>query len=299
MFEFNTREETPTQEKKITKSTECDLNGVGVYIAIPCHDFKLHLNTVMGLLELREGFMRFGVKGHFQTLGGSALIDKARADLVAHFLRESDADYLFFLDSDIGFKAHDVLRLITWLETNDDIDMVSAAYPAKTEVDPDGRYFINTDFDEKGYPIIDDNGLLKVNAMGLGFCAIRRRVLQGMVDAYPKLWAHAEEPQSSKPVTVTNLFIPFVDKNHAYWGEDMAFFIRAAAAGFDELRLDLNVDLQHVGRKVYTGNVNKALTSSVIELMRTRTQRDNPYLDAVEEMKNDETKEDYSSSAGC
>tara|TARA_R110000803_G_scaffold210147_3_gene281229 strand:+ start:5111 stop:5992 length:882 start_codon:yes stop_codon:yes gene_type:complete len=286
-FNFKIGDDTPTQEpeKKVTKSLEFDFKGKSVYIACPCHDFKLHLNTVIGLLELKESFVRYGINGAIQTLGGSALIDRARTDLVGHYLRSSEADYFFFLDSDVGFEASDFLRLMAWLD-DPEIDMVSGAYPSKVDAGPEGKYFINADMNEEGYPVINKDGLLRVNGMGLGFCMIKREVLVGMEKFYADQWFMGEEPATANPVKLINFFLPILDNKHTYWGEDLSFFIRAAAAGYSNLYVDMNIALQHVGRKVYTGNVAKALTDSVVQLKLNQVERDNPFADAIEEIKN-------------
>jgi hypothetical protein len=278
----NPKQET---EKKVTSQRQFDLKGLKLYIAIPCHDFKLHLDTVVGLLDLKEKMLQYGVIGHIQSLGGSALIDKARSDLIAHFLRDSDADYFMFIDSDVGFTGDHVLRLLSWLQ-DPDIDMVSGAYPAKVDQGPTGKFFVNADFNEEGFPIVDGRGLLKVNAMGLGFCIIPRNVLVDMWDHYPELRFGTEEPQTSKPCEASDLFLPFIDSGGNYWGEDTAFFIRAAAAGFDNFYVDINIDLTHVGRKVYTGDVAKALTDSFVDIQRGGGDRHNPFSNAVKEIDN-------------
>jgi hypothetical protein len=58
--------------------------------------------------------------------GGDALITRARAELTASFLGETDATHLLFVDADIGFAPEQVFRLL-----NFDADVTAAAYPTK------------------------------------------------------------------------------------------------------------------------------------------------------------------------
>lgn len=153
------------------------------------------------------------------------LIAPARNALVRSFLEGTTDSKLLFVDSDINFEVRDVERL-----DNDDLPVVSGLYYGMNE---DGSTFpvahqlvagmyerIGT-FHSKDKPF-------RVDAVGMGFCLIRREVLVEMLHqkSDEPLWPFAEIVlPSGQPV-----------------GEDVAFCWRCPF----KISIDPRVKLGHI-----------------------------------------------------
>ena len=89
----------------------------GVMVATPCYGGQLTEAYLHGLLQLTTAATRKGIQVHLNTMGNESLITRARNTLVCQFL-DADAkeperfSHLLFIDSDIGFKAENAIRLI-------------------------------------------------------------------------------------------------------------------------------------------------------------------------------------------
>ena len=68
--------------------------------------------------------VRRGVNLGYLMKSGDSLITRARQSILTHFLSETKATHLLFVDSDIGFEPEQVFRLLDF-----DADVTAAAYP--------------------------------------------------------------------------------------------------------------------------------------------------------------------------
>lgn len=133
------------------------------------HDEKVDAAWVMCLLKLR---LHPDITDCIMVQGGPGNFDVARNKVAAHFLTSSAADYLLTVDTDMVFTPEDYEALRDW-----EVGVVSAVYfiaddpprPCFGRRNGDGR--IKTVQDWKG------QGRIEVDALGGGFCLIRRDVL--------------------------------------------------------------------------------------------------------------------------
>lgn len=146
-----------------------------------------------------------------EVLFNESLITRARNYVSDAFMR-SDCTHLLFLDSDIGFNAHDVMAMLT-LQTLDasqfgDIDhnpfdIIGAPYPKKTiswekivaaveqgraQEDPDELHkfvgdFVFNPLHGKDFPLGQPVEVLEI---GTGFMMIRRDTFERFNKAYPQ-----------------------------------------------------------------------------------------------------------------
>src|SRR6202167_581450 len=96
-------------------------------VGTPCFGGLVTSAYANSLMQLQGACIARGIAFQWLLLGGDALITRARADLVAHFLDRPDATHLLFIDADIGFAPEQVFRLF-----DSDAEMPAAAYPTKT-----------------------------------------------------------------------------------------------------------------------------------------------------------------------
>ena len=96
---------------------------MSLMIALPCHGGIVNEKTTMSLFKLGKLLVRSNIPHGLLTQANSSLITQGRSKCVSFFMNNTDHEYLFFLDSDIGFDEHDVLKLI-----NHQVDIVTSAY---------------------------------------------------------------------------------------------------------------------------------------------------------------------------
>jgi hypothetical protein len=215
-----------------------DMAGVSVMLAMPTHR-DIPSGTVISLLETMDLMRTRGIPFEIQLQVGSSLVHHARSK-IAHLFLKSDKSLLFWVDSDIEWKAVDFLRLCA-LATK--MDVVGGAYPAKKDpivffLDPSSGGEIES----------NEFGCLKIGGWGIGFTVFTRRVIETLSARAPmRKFAMLPEP-------IPYLFRADDECDGSARGEDMSFFADAKAAGFDAF-LDPSVTLGHIGSKTYTASI--------------------------------------------
>lgn len=214
-----------------------DMAGTSVMLAMPTHR-DIPTGTVISLLETQDALTSRRIPFEIQLQVGNSLVTHARSKIADVFLK-SDKSLLFWVDSDIEWKAKDFLRLCA-LATK--MDVVGGAYPAKKEpitffLDPSSGGEIES----------NEYGCLKIGGWGMGFTVVTRRVMEALAAKSPKLIFNG----SSEPIP----HIFRCDEHDGYArGEDMAFFADVKDLGFEAF-LDPSVTLGHVGSKTYTASI--------------------------------------------
>jgi len=198
--------------------------------------------TTLGLFNLAKAFVRNDIHHGLLTLTNSSLITQARSKIANFFINNTEHDYLFFLDSDIGFNPEDVLKLLAH-----QVPIVSGAYPMK--IIPE-RYCVDVVQPEERR-----GDLVKINGNGMGFVLIHRNVFLKMSQNFPDLKYIPQIKDSNVPPTeaeLNNSYHYFMEhkENNAFMSEDKSFFHRARMLGYD-VWLDTSIKLQHVGSHIF------------------------------------------------
>jgi hypothetical protein len=217
------------------------VGDISVMVGIPtCRDF--HPLTVKSLIGTFAACRERNIACELGLVSGMGIIEWARDEVVDLFLK-SKATRLFWIDSDMVWEPAQFIRL---LALSGLVDVLAATYPAKREPP---TFYVNRDVDKPVEP--DALGLIEVWGTGLGFCVMRRVVVE-------KLAARAERVRDQvNGQEIASVFR--VDRhNQDRRGEDMAFFSDIRALGYKVL-LDPSVDLGHIGTKLYTGSIRDAL----------------------------------------
>jgi hypothetical protein len=150
------------------------------------------------------------------------------------------------LDDDIIF--YDPLQIKTMLNAlsaNFNMDILGAAYSIKDEENP--VFAIRTLEDQGTYPFGTTGGLFEIRYLSSGCMAIKREVLQKMVDTKR---VHLCNP---KTLNFYPFFTPcevYLNDEWIYLSEDWAFCHRARELGY-RVFCDSTVKLGHIGPKVY------------------------------------------------
>lgn len=174
---------------------------------------------------------------------GCPYISAARATMLRKAL-DVKADVIVFLDHDISWDAHDLLKLI---ETEGDV--VAGLYRFKYE---DKTEYMGVLDDIDGMPQVRSDGCIKATRVPAGFLKITRNAVNKFMTAYPELmYGEACNPS-------VDLFNHGAYKN-AWWGEDYAFSRNWVALGGEIWIVpDLNLT-HHSPEAAFPGNYHQFL----------------------------------------
>lgn len=226
-------------------TADIKLDGLSVMVGIPAtRDF--HPWTVKSLLATSQMCQRMGIPCQLGLVAGNAVVQWARDEVVDIFL-QSQANRLFWIDSDMVWKPEDFMRMLALSQRR---EVVCATYPAKID---QPTFYVN--YDQSKPLESDDLGLLDVWGVGLGFTVMRREVVEKLVANAPRIYDEISGRELAEVFRVGGVA---ANGRRSRRGEDMAFFRDILDLGYKVL-LDPQVDLGHIGVKKYEGSVKDAL----------------------------------------
>jgi hypothetical protein len=217
------------------------------------------------LLKLQQACIARSIPIDWLMINGDALITRARAELVAHFLVAPQATRLLFIDADIGFEPDQVFRLMDF-----DADVTACAYPAKlidweraaTAIKSDHanpqaaalRYVFAV---EDPTRLVTRGRFIRAQYAGTGFLMVRRAALLKLYAAYPHLKYryvdYQTDPLADSPHRVA-LFECMIDPvTGKYLSEDFAFCRRWTDLG-GQIWIDTGSKLMHLGAVPFVGD---------------------------------------------
>ena len=244
----------------------------GVMIATPCYGGQLTEAYLHGILQTTVKAQHKGIQVHLNTMGNESLITRARNTLVSQFLDfdEKEPDrftHLLFIDSDIGFGAENVIRLI---ESGHDV--CAGIYPRKSidwksvpkflkETGEEGleqkALGYNLNFAEP-LNIKVKNGFTEVLDAATGFMCIKKEVFYKMKKAYSNLKYTSDQIINNERFSSNNCFAFFDciidEKSNRYLSEDYAFCRLWQKIG-GKIFADVISPLTHYGTYPFKGNV--------------------------------------------
>jgi hypothetical protein len=167
-----------------------------IFIATPCYGGACNALYMTSLLNLQAVFGQAGHSAMVSVLVNESLITRGRNALVNQFMK-TDADYLFFIDSDIQFYGDQVLPML-----EADKDIICGIYPKKEinwqQVEKGvkngedvnnlkhytGSWVLNL-VDYAGSVTVPVGEPLEIWAGGTGFMLIKRKVFEQLKDITP------------------------------------------------------------------------------------------------------------------
>ena len=144
------------------------LKNTHVHFCLPMYNGICNEATFISMIKFGIIASKLGINYSIDTMVNESLITRGRNNLVAKFLFNQQATHLMFIDTDLGFDAESILRLIC---ANQDI--VGGVYPMKRIPI---RYVINT----VPNPIVNGD-LVEVSTLGTGFMLVKREVIEKMI----------------------------------------------------------------------------------------------------------------------
>ena len=215
---------------------------MSILIGLPCYGGVVSDKTTNALFKLGKQFVRNNIDHGILTLANESLISRGRSRIANFFINNTEFEYLFFLDSDVGFEADDVLKLL-----NHNKEMVCGAYPMKTI--PLKWNFTITE------PKQREGDLVAIDKIGIGFSLIHRNVFIRIAKQYPELkYIPTNESTTHNPTEqeFNNSYHYFHEmrQGNIYLPEDLSFFTRARSVGI-QAWMDTSINLCHVGSHVF------------------------------------------------
>ena len=218
------------------------LGHIRIQIATPSMDSKYEREYVKSLDATFTLLDHFGAKVDWVEMPGCADLAAARAKIFSYFQR-SDFTHLLMIDSDMGWEAGDVIKLI--MSERDFVAGVGMKKLPHVE-------FAYSNSDDLGTPLQimmeADTGIIEVSDVGAAFVLITKACADKMVEAYPetKFVISNEQPEYA-------VFDPIIVPNTTRrLPEDFAFCYRWRKIG-GKVFVIPSIRLQHVGRHVWTG----------------------------------------------
>ena len=168
-----------------------------IFIATPMYGGMCAGYYTQSVLQLSDVLKQNGIGNTFSFMFNESLITRARNALANAFLKHQEATHLLFIDADIYFNPHDVVRLL-----QADKDVICGIYPkkeinwatVKRAVDrgvPEnelkqhtGSFVVNL-VDYAGEVTVPINQPVEIFNGGTGFMLIKREVFEKMKDAMP------------------------------------------------------------------------------------------------------------------
>jgi hypothetical protein len=233
---------------------DASIETTGVMIGLPCYGGQLYESTFLALREAEAECRALGIPFHIVTIRNESLIQRARNTIASIFLH-SKCDRLVFVDADIGFKGKAFVRLL-----KHDRDVVGGVYCKKSLASHDFAVtYAAKDNTARRDPV---TGAIECRHLATGFLAIKRNVLERMIEAFPHMryrsWQWDGSPE--KPQYHYNLFDCWIDPARLeLLSEDYAFCERWRAMG-GEVWADPYIKLQHHGTACFEGEPMAGLT---------------------------------------
>lgn len=231
-----------------TKTFHLDIGDTNCFIAMPVNR-DLPWQTALSLVETVNNLGWSRIPHSLQFLTQGSQIDHDRSALAHEFLK-TDCDRIFWIDSDMSFKA-DAFKRILALSTV--MPIVGASYPAKQDGRTEFLVALNSlEMESNEY------GCVPVDGFGLGFCCIQREVIEKCAEV------SQEFLDNGKPLKM--IFRTGIDPGDGlYRSEDMHFFKLCRSLGY-KVWIDPTVELGHIGCKEHRGKMIDALTPKEVEV---------------------------------
>lgn len=246
-----------------------------LFLGCPTHDGKVVAQFLCGCIDLERACWDAGVPLQFYFNSGESLVQRARNNVAQVFLGKrldetnAPATHLLFMDSDLGFSAVDVVRLMDLCDAAHpvvaglcplkSIDWGNIAAAAAAGVPPPE---LAAQGSRNVVDLLDvfrrDGAVVEVKHAGTGFMMIRREALLKFADAYPEL-AYTPDYKIGDPAfddaeKITAFFDCFIcpDSNR-YLSEDYGFCARMRKIGVP-IHVCPSVQASHIGVYAYPPN---------------------------------------------
>ena len=173
-----------------------------LFIATPMYGGQCHGAYTKAITDLMVLCTKYGIEAKLFFIFNESLVQRARNYLTDEFVR-SGYDHMIFIDSDIHFEPQDVLVMMHFATTRDDMDVVCGPYPKKAISWEKIKVAVDKGYADKNPNQLEEfvgdfvfnpaDGVtqfrvdepIEVKESGTGFMLITREALQKYDKAFP------------------------------------------------------------------------------------------------------------------
>ena len=173
-----------------------------LFVATPMYGGQCHGAYTKAITDLMILCTKYGIEAKLFFIFNESLVQRARNYLTDEFVR-SGYDHMIFIDSDIHFEPQDVLVMMHFAASRDDMDVVCGPYPKKAISWEKIKIAVDKGYADKNpnqleefvgdYVFNPADGItqfrvdepIEVKESGTGFMLITREALQKYDKAFP------------------------------------------------------------------------------------------------------------------
>lgn len=257
-------------KKKKTKQVKKKLA-----ICTPSRDGMFPINYLSSQEAILNNFPK-GWDVQYSLVRGTSDITNARNTFINKWYFETDSDAMLFLDSDIGFYAEDLAKLLKWSEV-EGVDFIGGNYPKKTievanilqcannwhtkEIVVQDLISASAKYVSEGrHSLFKEGtweGLCQVDGIGMGCFLITRKSAKKLFDwakkNMEKTFFHTFGTEVGGYPVFNNM-----SNEKGNFGEDFSFCKRVKEAGLN-IFCDPTMKFTHTGMYDYYGRFEDAL----------------------------------------
>lgn len=253
------------------------MKRVDVLIAVPTYDRQIYIETSKSITNTIVTLMQEKASGQLVSVAGCPFISHARNIIVNNFIEKKEKTHLLFVDADMEWSPHTILRL---LKAN--VPVAAAPYVAKNYDNPlpRGQHYRDVDTlhaaalnwnvqfenhaemtgEQKLPPVTQ--GFAKVSRVGAGLLLIRRDCIDTMIRKYADTEYYFGGFDIDKGRKSTQkyfgLFNTDMDENKTFVGEDYAFCDRWVKGCGGEIWCDVDARIAHHGHHRYASSLQES-----------------------------------------
>jgi hypothetical protein len=224
--------------------TPYDFRKVHLHIGIPCYGGMVSEPTMTSFLRFTLLAQQAGLNWSLDTMVNESLVTRARNNLMAKMMSNTQATHFMFIDADIRFQPDSILSMLAYEK-----DVIGGLYPKKTLP---VNYVINLKPQTK-----IQGDIFTVDTMGTGFLMFKRNVYERLIAAHPET-KYVDDVGLGKQFEpmMYSIFDCKIDERGHYLSEDWLFCRRWQDLG-GEIWAHSKVLLNHVGHYEYAGDLDK------------------------------------------
>lgn len=259
-------------------------NKVCLYILTPHYGGMCHVTYMRSLMKTQDRLRELGVELNIEFCNNDSLVSRARNNLVARAMSNTNMTHILFIDNDITWDPDSILKLLLAEKP-----VVGGIYPLKhynweklvnTNPETPNVNVVQNWIDRKNQSMFKDaipdvdlihhrllsynlnlatntmrieNNLTKVRHIATGFMMIKRKVIEKLQQAFPSTKYVDDvgflQPEENKHAYA--LFDCGVEDGH-YFSEDWLFCHRWTKMG-GEIHVEVTINLNHTGPVDYRG----------------------------------------------
>ena len=173
-----------------------------LFVATPMYGGQCHGAYTKAITDLMILCTKYGIEAKLFFIFNESLVQRARNYLTDEFVR-SGYDHMIFIDSDIHFEPQDVLVMMHFAASRDDMDVVCGPYPKKAISWEKIKVAVDKGYADKNPNQLEEfvgdfvfnpaDGItqfrvdepIEVKESGTGFMLITREALQKYDRAFP------------------------------------------------------------------------------------------------------------------